>query len=217
MQQAADALLPGFGSWLLAGALLGLMSISALNFYGASLTLLSVADCFKPQRAGVGQATRRAGGRSGALDRHGAVSFQGFRRPLLRPAGGTAVPVHAVDRHQPGRLLLGAQVALFRTGDLQSARHLRALELARPAGLRRRVCGDDSRSSAPACTSARSRAPWVGPTSPCSSACRSPRWSTCGPAARSTSGGNGPRPRWRTRGWNPACRDPPSGSWSRSS
>jgi purine-cytosine permease-like protein len=55
MQQAADALLPGFGSWLLGGALLGLMSISALNFYGASLTLLSVADCFRPQRAGVGR------------------------------------------------------------------------------------------------------------------------------------------------------------------
>jgi nucleobase:cation symporter-1, NCS1 family len=55
MQRAADALAPGFGSWLLAGALLGLMSISALNFYGASLTLLSVADCFRPQRAGAGR------------------------------------------------------------------------------------------------------------------------------------------------------------------
>jgi purine-cytosine permease-like protein len=53
MQQAADALVPGFGWVLLAGALLGLVSISALNFYGASLTLLSVADCFKPQRPGV--------------------------------------------------------------------------------------------------------------------------------------------------------------------
>ena len=53
MQRAADALLPGFGWFLLAGALLGLVSISALNFYGASLTLLSVADCFKPQRAGI--------------------------------------------------------------------------------------------------------------------------------------------------------------------
>ncbi len=53
MQQAADAVVPGFGWFLLAGALLGLVSISALNFYGASLTLLSVADCFKPQRASV--------------------------------------------------------------------------------------------------------------------------------------------------------------------
>ena len=53
MQQAADALVPGFGWFLLAGGLLGLVSISALNFYGASLTLLSVADCFRPQRASV--------------------------------------------------------------------------------------------------------------------------------------------------------------------
>ena len=53
MQSAADSLVPGFGWLLLAGALLGLVSISALNFYGASLTLLSVADCFKPQRAGI--------------------------------------------------------------------------------------------------------------------------------------------------------------------
>jgi purine-cytosine permease-like protein len=52
MQRAADVIAPGFGWLLLAGALLGLVSISALNFYGASLTLLSVADCFKPQRAG---------------------------------------------------------------------------------------------------------------------------------------------------------------------
>jgi len=55
VQHAANALAPGFGSWLLGGALLGLMAISALNFYGASLTLLSVADCFRPQRAGVGR------------------------------------------------------------------------------------------------------------------------------------------------------------------
>jgi NCS1 family nucleobase:cation symporter-1 len=55
MQQAADLLKPGFGSWLLGGALLGLMSISALNYYGASLTVLSVADCFRPQRPGAGR------------------------------------------------------------------------------------------------------------------------------------------------------------------
>lgn len=53
MESAADAILPGFGRVLLAGSLLGLITISALNFYGASLTLLSVADCFRPQRASV--------------------------------------------------------------------------------------------------------------------------------------------------------------------
>jgi purine-cytosine permease-like protein len=48
MQTAADAVIPGLGTLLLVGALLGLLTISALNFYGASLTLLSVADSFRP-------------------------------------------------------------------------------------------------------------------------------------------------------------------------
>jgi NCS1 nucleoside transporter family len=48
MEQAADAVVPGLGSLLLIGALLGLVTVTALNFYGASLTLLSVADTCKP-------------------------------------------------------------------------------------------------------------------------------------------------------------------------
>src|ERR1700681_268636 len=42
------------GAWMmLVGALLGLVTISALNFYGASLTLLSVADTVRPLRCTV--------------------------------------------------------------------------------------------------------------------------------------------------------------------
>jgi NCS1 family nucleobase:cation symporter-1 len=48
MQRAADQVIPGLGWVLLVGALLGLICISALNLYGASLTLLSVADTCKP-------------------------------------------------------------------------------------------------------------------------------------------------------------------------
>jgi purine-cytosine permease-like protein len=48
IESAADTIIPGFGPALLAVALLGLLTISALNFYGASLTLLSVADSIKP-------------------------------------------------------------------------------------------------------------------------------------------------------------------------
>jgi NCS1 nucleoside transporter family len=55
MQRAADVVAPGLGAVLLLGALLGLITISALNFYGASLTLLSVADTFRPVRPGVGK------------------------------------------------------------------------------------------------------------------------------------------------------------------
>src|SRR5256886_13658529 len=41
MQRAADAIVPGLGAVLLLGGVLGLVTVSALNFYGASLTLLS--------------------------------------------------------------------------------------------------------------------------------------------------------------------------------
>jgi purine-cytosine permease-like protein len=50
MQHAADAVIPGLGKVLLGGGLLGLATITALNFYGASLTLLSVADTIRPLR-----------------------------------------------------------------------------------------------------------------------------------------------------------------------
>jgi NCS1 nucleoside transporter family len=55
MQRAADSIMPGLGAILLLGALLGLVTISALNFYGASLTLLSVADTFGAASTGVGR------------------------------------------------------------------------------------------------------------------------------------------------------------------
>jgi nucleobase:cation symporter-1, NCS1 family len=55
MQRTADLIVPGLGALLLLGALLGLVTISALNFYGASLTLLSVADTFGAASAGVGR------------------------------------------------------------------------------------------------------------------------------------------------------------------
>jgi purine-cytosine permease-like protein len=50
LRAAADAVLPGFGKPLLLCSLLGLLTITALNSYGASLTLLSVADSLKPSR-----------------------------------------------------------------------------------------------------------------------------------------------------------------------
>ena len=55
MQGAADRVMPGLGKTLLAAALLGLATISALNFYGASLTLLSVADTVRPLRCTAGK------------------------------------------------------------------------------------------------------------------------------------------------------------------
>jgi NCS1 family nucleobase:cation symporter-1 len=50
IKHAADALFHGFGDVLLMSGVLGLITISALNFYGASLTLLSMADTVRPLR-----------------------------------------------------------------------------------------------------------------------------------------------------------------------
>jgi nucleobase:cation symporter-1, NCS1 family len=50
LRSAADLVLPGFGKPLLLCSLLGLLTITSLNFYGASLTLLSVLDSLKPSR-----------------------------------------------------------------------------------------------------------------------------------------------------------------------
>jgi purine-cytosine permease-like protein len=53
VEHGADLIFPGFGRVLLIAALLGLVTITALNFYGASLTLLSVADTVRPLRSSV--------------------------------------------------------------------------------------------------------------------------------------------------------------------
>jgi NCS1 nucleoside transporter family len=55
VEHAADAIVPGLGKLLLVGGLLGLVTITALNFYGASLTLLSVADTCKPLECTTGK------------------------------------------------------------------------------------------------------------------------------------------------------------------
>jgi NCS1 family nucleobase:cation symporter-1 len=48
LRVVADAVLPGFGKPLMLATLLGLVAITALNFYGASLTMLSALDSFRP-------------------------------------------------------------------------------------------------------------------------------------------------------------------------
>ena len=50
LRAAADAMLPGFGKPLLLCSLLALVTVTSLNFYGASLTLMSVIDSLKPSR-----------------------------------------------------------------------------------------------------------------------------------------------------------------------
>jgi purine-cytosine permease-like protein len=55
LERAANRMLPGFGPVLLVSAVLGLVTVTTLNFYGAALTLLSVRDTFKPVGTGAGK------------------------------------------------------------------------------------------------------------------------------------------------------------------
>jgi len=54
VRQAGDGIFPGFGVVVLVVGMLGLVSATALNFYGASLTLISIADSagIKPSKPG---------------------------------------------------------------------------------------------------------------------------------------------------------------------
>jgi nucleobase:cation symporter-1, NCS1 family len=51
LERAANGILPRSGTVLLLGALLGLLTMTALQYYGASLTLLSVWDTVKPLKS----------------------------------------------------------------------------------------------------------------------------------------------------------------------
>jgi purine-cytosine permease-like protein len=50
LRTVADGVVPGFGKPLLFCFLIGLVTVTSLNFYGASLTLLSVIGSLKPSR-----------------------------------------------------------------------------------------------------------------------------------------------------------------------
>jgi nucleobase:cation symporter-1, NCS1 family len=50
LRSVADGMIPGFGKPLLLCFVIGLVTVTSLNFYGASLTLLSVMDSLKPSR-----------------------------------------------------------------------------------------------------------------------------------------------------------------------
>lgn len=55
IKSAADAVHPGFGAVLLGGSVIGLLLITTLNFYGASLTLLSMVDTLRPIVSSIAQ------------------------------------------------------------------------------------------------------------------------------------------------------------------
>ena len=132
----------GFGSIILVFSALGLISVTALNMYGGSLTLLSAFDSFKrvqPTAPGSGRHRHADGGAvAGRRARQHRV-VPGQLREL--PAAG-ALLLHPVDRGEPGRLLHRPARPLRDRGDLQAARHLRPVGLARDRLLPGRLRGD---------------------------------------------------------------------------
>ena len=120
VNQAANGLLPGSGTWLLIAALPGLVTVITVNIYAASLELITMLDSFRAVRP-----TRRlrviacsviaAAGLLGAVALHRGVPCQ-----LRQLPGGVAVPAGAVDVGQPRRLLLRAARPLRGSGDLRA-------------------------------------------------------------------------------------------------
>lgn len=53
--QTGDRVLPGFGTFVVWVFLPGLITISTMNMYGGSLTMLTIADCVKHVRSSVGK------------------------------------------------------------------------------------------------------------------------------------------------------------------
>ena len=144
LRTVADAVLPGFGKPLLLCSLFGLVTITSLNYYGASLTLLSVMDSHQTQPSDARQASADPARIDGDRDQPCPRFVAELRREIRRVPGGSPVSVHALDRDQPGGLLPHTQRSLLGARDIQFARHVRALVLARPMGLRHRVRRDDA-------------------------------------------------------------------------
>ena len=166
METAADSVLPGLGVVLLLSALLGLVTISALNFYGASLTLLSVADTIKPLVCTVGKRVLTlllAFLASCAL----AVDRPATGRPLPGPAGGAFVPVHALDGDQPGGLLRGAQGATTPSARSSTRPACTVSGTGAVSWLMSQASRPWCPSSARTCGRDPSPGAWAGPTSPC--------------------------------------------------
>ncbi len=139
LRTAADAVLPGFGKPLLLCSLLGLVTITSLNYYGASLTLLSVMDSLKTSRPTVPKrlltlliSTVVATGLALASSQNFVEKFGEFLAVLL-------VSFHTVDRDQSRGFLPHSQRPLFGARDIQFAGHVRPVELARIVGLRNRI------------------------------------------------------------------------------
>ena len=131
IHSAGDILFSGFGGIILIFTALGLISVTALNMYGGSLTLISAhrltethsSDPVDSHRHHHHHRRPRTGGSDLRLLE---LPRQLHQLPAARP-----LLLHPLDRGQPGRLLHRPARPLRHHGDLQATRHLRAVRLAR--------------------------------------------------------------------------------------
>ena len=137
-----DLIFPGFGLVLLIVAFAGLITATSLNFYGASLTLLSITDSFVKLRNTVRE---RIGSLLIVTAAASLLAFSAsgdFMHQYELLLSGAAVSFHALDRDQPDRFLHRPARHIFHPRHFRSRRHLRPVELARPDQLRDRLCRD---------------------------------------------------------------------------
>ena len=138
--QAGDAIFGGFGTILIVLAFLGLLTITGLNFYGASLTLLSAYDSIKPLKATLNTRIVALVVVAVAATTIAYLASGNFLTTFGNFIHFLGLPLRTLDRDQPDRLLLRAEDPLLDPGHLRAPRrHLRALELAGSARIRARI------------------------------------------------------------------------------
>jgi nucleobase:cation symporter-1, NCS1 family len=139
LDKVGDHVFTGFGAIVLILAAVGLVSVTALNMYGGSLTLISAVDSFKRVRPTLSARRHRSLHRRALAHRRTPGDPELPRQLQQLPAAGL-VPVRAVDRGEPGRLLHRPPGPLCDRRDIQPPRHVRALGVARHPRLSHRLC-----------------------------------------------------------------------------
>jgi len=198
---AADSIWPGGGTVLLLAALLGLFTISALNFYGASLTLLSVADSIRPIAHTVANRVKSILLAVVVAVMIALASSDDFAHrfndllALLLYLFTPWTAINLVDFYVVRKVTI-------QSGKFSTPPACTAVELARLGGLRRWIRGHDSffqcgqfMGPLPARSGVRTSRCWWG--------CPSPRVFISSRTARSTSGATTGSPYWRIKASSP--------------
>jgi hypothetical protein len=105
--------MPGFGKPLLLCSLFGLLTITTLNCYGASLTLTERRRHIQAGRPTLARRMVTLIVSTAVASQYRARLDGEFRREIRGISRRASVPVHALDGDQSGGFLLGAARTLF--------------------------------------------------------------------------------------------------------